>query len=74
MGSPKGATVYCGAAHWACTVEWHGYVLRAGAVAVGSGKDAAVPNMGLEIMAIGVVGHGARHAVAVNGWGGGRPV
>lgn len=55
-------------------MEWHGYVLRAGAVAVGSGEDAAVPNMGLEVMTVGVVGHGAGHAVTVDGWGGGGSV
>lgn len=47
-------------------MEWHGYVLRARAVAVGSGEDAAVPNMGLEVMSIGVVDHGAWDAITVD--------
>lgn len=73
MGTPRGATVQRGTPSRAGVVEWHGYVLRPRAVTVGRGKDAAAPDVGLEVVAIGVVGHGAGH-VAVDRWGGGGPV
>lgn len=53
-------------------MEWHGYVLRPGAITVGCGEDAAVPNVGLEVVTISVVGHG--HAVVVDGGRGGGPL
>lgn len=54
-------------------MEWHGYVLRPGAVTVGCGQNVVVPNVGLEVVPISVVGHGTGHAVVVD-WGrGGRP-
>lgn len=73
MRGPGGPAVQCGAAPRARAVEWHGYVLRAGAVTVGRGEDAAVPEVGLEVVAVGVVGHGAHQAAtAAVGWRGGR--
>lgn len=74
MGAPRRPTVQCGAAPGARTVEWHGYVLRAGAVTVGCGEDAAVPHVGLEVVTVSVVDHGAGHAVVDDGGRGGRPV
>lgn len=55
-------------------MEWHGQVLRPGAVTVGRGQDAAVPHsVWLEVVAtIGVVGQWTpRHCVVVDGRRGG---
>lgn len=50
-------------------MERHGYVLRPGAVTVGCREDAAVPNVGLEVVTISVVGHGTGHAIVAVDWG-----
>lgn len=65
MGGPRGPTVQRGTPSWTCVVEWHGYVLRPRAVTVGSGEDAAAPNVGLEVVTISVVGHGTRHIIEI---------